>query len=523
MISKPLLKQSFKANFGIWAFVTIVTCATLAVVISVLGNLNISGIRDSMVNAFVKDAIENNVEVQSMTFFNIADDALYNFDDSSKNLNILLNVQMNDLQKTIITSNYNNLKNQGMTHEQAKNAILSQMSDQNQILATRTLLDYYAMQGNDYSQTKINEYVLLQIQDGVYNNLVATEGEDVANEAKSFITTAINTFITSNATNTTEFATDYIPNVVKSLFITQEIDNNGNLLKISDFFTGEELQKISKSSIILFRAEVEIEHDNLLAQGKTDAEVENELIVYKSQYIKNHTGGLLDSIPKDVATSLSELGSMDIFALVVGEMFYRIAGILLPMIFVIMCSNNLIATQVDTGSMAYILSTPTKRKKVTITQMLFLILSLFVMCLFTTITSVISLSLVTTEISITIPDILLFNLSSFFTLVAISGINFLASSWFNKSSKSMAVGGGLSIFFLVATILGLFGSEAMPSAIKIEAMNYFNYVSIISLFDTTSILEGTLAWLWKIGILLIISIVTYTISIIKFDKKDLPL
>ena len=86
-----------------------------------------------------------------------------------------------------------------------------------------------------------------------------------------------------------------------------------------------------------------------------------------------------------------------------------------------------------------------------------------------------------------------------------------------------SVGGGLTMFFLVATILGLFGSQVIPSAIRIDAMKYFNYVSIISLFDATSILAGSLTYLWKFAILIVIGVVCYFIGIKKFDKKDLPL
>lgn len=79
------------------------------------------------------------------------------------------------------------------------------------------------------------------------------------------------------------------------------------------------------------------------------------------------------------------------------------------------------------------------------------------------------------------------------------------------------------MFFLVATILGLFGSNVIPSAIRIEAMKYFNYVSVISLFDAISIMGGTLTFLWKFAILLAFGAAAYAIGIIKFDKKDLPL
>ena len=58
----------------------------------------------------------------------------------------------------------------------------------------------------------------------------------------------------------------------------------------------------------------------------------------------------------------------------------------------------------------------------------------------------------------------------------------------------MGLGGGLSMFFLVATMLGLFGSSILPSIIRMDALNTFNYVSIITLFDPISILDGTTAF-----------------------------
>lgn len=47
MISKPLFKQSCKANATIWTFVTSITCVMIAIIILVLGNLNVGTIRDS--------------------------------------------------------------------------------------------------------------------------------------------------------------------------------------------------------------------------------------------------------------------------------------------------------------------------------------------------------------------------------------------------------------------------------------------------------------------------------------------
>lgn len=63
-----------------------------------------------------------------------------------------------------------------------------------------------------------------------------------------------------------------------------------------------------------------------------------------------------------------------------GDNFYGgILGSILPIIYVIMTCNTLVASQVDKGSMAYTLSTPIKRSKVVITQAIYMIGSLFLM------------------------------------------------------------------------------------------------------------------------------------------------
>lgn len=536
MISKPLFKQSCKANATIWTFVTAITCAMIAVLIFVIGNLNVGDIRDSMVDMFIEDTIESTIDKQSMNYYNMTENALINYDENCESLDTLLNGYMLSSRDDIITT-YEGLKNQGATSEQAQETILSQISDSQQKVAIQTLLNYYEKQGNDYSETKISEYVLISIQDAIYNELLESEGQETADTAKSFISQAISDYIEQKTLincSATNFATSYIPAVMKDIFIQQSFEYQGETISVSTYFTADEIEENSLSAIMLFKVESDVKQQKLTEQVKIDnptlSEEEQQNLVlaqlaeFKLSYIENTSGGLIQELPEDVSEALMELGGMDIFNLVIGEVFYRIAGLLLPIIFVIMCSNNLISSQVDSGSMAYILSTPTKRKTVAITQMLYLVSSIFVMCCLTTITSLISFAIVKTPaMSLTYGDILLFNLGSFITLFAISGICYLASCWFNKSKQAMSIGGGLSLFFLVATILGLFGSQVIPSAMRISAMNIFNYISLISLFDTNSIMAGTTTFIWKLAILLVVGIVAYIIGIKKFNKKDLPL
>jgi ABC-2 type transport system permease protein len=76
------------------------------------------------------------------------------------------------------------------------------------------------------------------------------------------------------------------------------------------------------------------------------------------------------------------------------QQFYGMLAVILPMIFIIITANSLIASQVDRGSMAYLLSTPTKRSTVVRTQAAYLIGSVFCMFLVVTIVGLSSVQLV---------------------------------------------------------------------------------------------------------------------------------
>ena len=229
---------------------------------------------------------------------------------------------------------------------------------------------------------------------------------------------------------------------------------------------------------------------------------------------------------------------------ILNELIYKIAGILLPMIYVMICANRLIAAQVSDGSMAYILSTPTNRKTVVRTQYLFMLLSIFAMYL------VIFASAYTSEaISNAIqmaknPDAIsswnplltpLFCFGSFLSIFALGGIAFGASAFFNKSSNSVAVGGGACIISFLCCILGLFGNEVFVAVgIGVKAMNFFNYLSIFTLVDNTSMsafakavsgldVQISFNWIWELGILIAIGLGFAFAGGYHFVKKDLPL
>lgn len=230
---------------------------------------------------------------------------------------------------------------------------------------------------------------------------------------------------------------------------------------------------------------------------------------------------------------------------IISDLFYKIAGTMLPMIYVMVVSNALLARQVNDGSMAYVLSTPTSRKTVVRTQFAYLLVSLIAMYLVIGIAALGSESIAGIIRLAANPDAknmiplktILFCLASFCAMFALMGICFGASAFFNKSSNSLALGGGVCVFCFLSCVLGLFGTPVFVSVgIGVSAMNIFNYMTLFTLIDTDAMTafskyvfyngqDGamTLQWIWEIAILVGVGGIFSFLGGCHFVRKDLPL
>ena len=535
MFSKPLFKQSCKANFITWLFVTVITCIMIAMVIIILGTLKVNSVQTSMMNILISDTLESTIEEYSMKSYAIADTTLKESSKYYEEAKEYFESQSANMEENEVIIEYNELIASGITDSEARNQITSNKSEL-EALAINLFIDYYLIHGDMESSEETINFLISSIVHKFSDDLIQSGVSETTQTTLELIVASIDDYLNSTNKNVQDFANQLIPNIMSEVFYLFSVVQNDKTIYVSDYFTKDAIYETSYTSIVSYRAQMAIREEKLWEEFQQTSEyetmteeerqeyIDNQLSEYEEVTIINLSESLLGQLPEAIANSLTELVEMDVYGLVIGSLFYKIAGLLLPIIYVIMVANNLLASQVDNGSMAYVLSTPTKRSKVTFTQMTFLTLSLFAMFALLTITSVISLLIVSGGgISISIPQILLLNLGAFLTVFALSGICFLASSWFNQSKYALGIGGGISMFFLVTTILGLFGSSSIPQAIRIESMNYFNYFTIITLFDTTSILAGTLDYLWKFGVLALIGLITYLIGMIKFNKKDLPL
>lgn len=212
--------------------------------------------------------------------------------------------------------------------------------------------------------------------------------------------------------------------------------------------------------------------------------------------------------------------------------FYGMMTTILPGIYCLVTANKLIASQVDRGSMAYVLSTPIKRSTVVFTQIVFLVTSLVAMFGIQTLVHIgvnaakpLSMSLALGNGSMIAPVagnltslmILQVNLSALVVCIALAAVCFMFSGVFNMSKYSIGLSGTFIGVNILANMLAMFGK------LGVDGLSNFKYLSICSFYDYQSVLLKTDTWATNMIYPVIIAIVAFVIGLIVFKKKDLPL
>ena len=517
MFSKSLFKQSCKANGMMWLIITVAVCFMLSCVMLISGGGGISQTKNAIQDTIIEEELTSSVQDKALTYYEIGNAALAHFDETFTA----------EYTKALTAA----LQSGAGAEQAAQAATMSAYAAAAEELQSAYLPQLVSGMGYAAASDEAKEiegivfYLLNPMQedgssmfDAFYEShgetparytdlLAGIADEGHAEEREQYVAANGSVFLAGNLVQPENI--EKILNSLSDYGVTAE---QYDAFGFSDY---AKVKDIARTAVVNYRANLEYRLANL-KEGETVESV-------KADLRSNVSDSLLSSLPQEVSEALEEIGQMDMYGILVGSIFFKMAGLLLPIIYMIMASNALIAGQVDSGSMAYILSTSTKRRTVTFTQAVYLVGSLLAMFVCTAVTSLVCLNLVDVDTGLTWQKLLLINLGAFLSMFAMSGICFLASCWFDRSKKAMAIGGGLSMFFLVATMLGLFGSSIMPSIIRMEALDYFNYVSIITLFDPISIMDGTTAYLWKFCILLVIGLVCYIAGSVRFRKKDLPL
>lgn len=195
----------------------------------------------------------------------------------------------------------------------------------------------------------------------------------------------------------------------------------------------------------------------------------------------------------------------------IAQYYYGLLVFAFPLIYIIAVSNRLIVSNVDNGSMAYIVSTPNTRLRFVVSQALFLLVTTWLLVVCITLVGIMQAEKLFPGL-LSIPDFIRVNIGAGIILTTISGIGFASSCIFNESSKAIATATGIPIAFLLIQVL----SNISPDSAYLKSYTFF------TLFDTNAIIANY-HYIADLCILAAMAATCYIGGIWYFITKDLPL
>jgi len=192
--------------------------------------------------------------------------------------------------------------------------------------------------------------------------------------------------------------------------------------------------------------------------------------------------------------------------------FYGFLVLMFPMIYCIILANRLVAAHMDRGSMAYLLATPNSRARIVNTQAVYMILSV-VLLLSLSAAAGIAMAEAMFPGEMDIFAFLRLNLVTILMTAAVGSICFFFSCLFSEVKYSIALGGGVPVFFFVINMLRNIG----------ENHEWLQYLTIYSQFDPHQIVSGEEPVLQVCLVFTGIALVLYSAGIVIFSRRNLYL
>ncbi|MBS4539363.1 ABC transporter permease subunit [Clostridium sp. D2Q-11] len=222
--------------------------------------------------------------------------------------------------------------------------------------------------------------------------------------------------------------------------------------------------------------------------------------------------GMLKMIPKGMikAFGFSNLGTE--LTGYISSYLYGFIYIIFPVIYSVIVANKLIAKHVDSGSMAYLLTTPNSRIKIAITQAIYLASSIAIIFIINIVIGIILSESMFSGL-LKIDKYLSLNLITYLVILAVSSIGFFFSCLFNETKYSLAFGGGVPLIFLVIKMLSELNTD----------LEWMRYMTLYSFINIDKILESSGYVILSSSIILVISLIFYILGIIIFNRKSLSI
>lgn len=233
-----------------------------------------------------------------------------------------------------------------------------------------------------------------------------------------------------------------------------------------------------------------------------------------SMYNPEEMAGLISMIEAFPEVLRSAMGIDALVMELTGYLASWLYGFLMigfPMVYSIILGNALVAKMVDNGSFAYLLSTPTPRVKIIVTQGVYALTSLLILfiALFAT-GSLVAEAMFPGELDIN--AFFRLNFTTMLVNMVVIMITFFFSCLFNETKRSLEFGSGIPIMFFMMNMLG----GTSPD------LQILSDISIFGYYDPVELVAGAAAWgvnLVYIGIIAVL----FVAGTVIFNKKRLPL
>jgi ABC-2 type transport system permease protein len=184
--------------------------------------------------------------------------------------------------------------------------------------------------------------------------------------------------------------------------------------------------------------------------------------------------------------------------------------IMFPLIFAIILVNKVVFRYIDKGSMAYLLTTPNSRKKIIVTEVVFIALTMLFLGLIMYLT--IAVTAESNAPGKLNHGAILYVLGQwFFFLMLLSGLTFVSSTTFEgKLASGLNV--GVPAVFFVFSMIG-----------NLPDYDFFRFLTPFSLFNADEAIAFSNTSIWNLLALIILSVSLYGIGIRNFTKRDLSI
>lgn len=267
----------------------------------------------------------------------------------------------------------------------------------------------------------------------------------------------------------------------------------------------------NKMNVILFKRELKANYKLILIFIGVLSLYGSMIVTMFDPALGESLAMMTQSMPEVFAAfGMLEVGTTLLTFLV--NYLYGFLLVIFPSVFIILLSNRLMARYINQGSMAYLLATPNKRRKIALTQAIFLIISVFCLIVYVTVLCIgVSQAMFPGELEI--KKFVLVNVGLFGLHIFISGLCFCSSSVFSDTKLSNGIGAGCVIAFVLIQMISQVG----------EKFETLKYLTPLTLFQTDELIAGKSQAVLAFLVLYIMGIVLFGVGITIFCKRDLSI